>query len=337
MGQTGDVNIKIFGLSDTGIVRAQNQDSFLVGDLSAGKVLTDFSTRRVIKEKRTVIDLKLGSKGSLLAVADGMGGAAAGDLASMLGVDTLFSELLKGLGNGTRTNLTIPEMLKVGVERSNLRLWEESQMNIEYRGMGTTLTAALLHEKTAYIAEVGDSRAYLIRADQIEQLTKDQSAVQMLIDLGRLTKEQAATAPNRNIILQALGVEPSVQVALTKLELRKGDILLLCSDGLSNKVADEELRDLLLNTKSLDEGCRNLVELANMRGGEDNITLVVASVDGDLPAPVSNEPIWRTVEILSIFFPNEGRRGMHTSQFPRLSIEAARKAMQIDEDDEDDE
>src|SRR5262245_23209013 len=173
-----------------------------------------------------------------------MGGAAAGDIASQLGIDTLFAELVKGVNNGARSGMAMPDMLKTCVEKSNLRLWEESQLNIDYRGMGTTLTAALISKQTVYIAEVGDSRAYLIRSKRIEQVTKDQSAVQLLIDLGRLTKEQAETAPNRNIILQALGVEPSVQVALTKVELRRGDFLLLCSDGLSNKVGDEEICNL---------------------------------------------------------------------------------------------
>jgi serine/threonine protein phosphatase PrpC len=245
-----------------------------------------------------------------------MGGAAAGDVASQLGLDTLFAELLKGMNNGLRKSLSADDLLKVCVERSNRRLWEESQMNIDFRGMGTTLTAALVYGPFAYIAEVGDSRAYVLRSKRIEQVTKDQSAVQALIDLGRLTKEEAATAPNRNIILQALGVEPSVQVALTRVALRRGDYLLICSDGLSNKVAEEELRNIVLSPNQIDAACRNLIELANIRGGEDNITVVLARFDGEgLPAPNENEPISATVKVISDYCPAEARRELHTSQF----------------------
>lgn len=319
MTQQNNIHLKIFGISDTGVVRSQNQDSFIVSDLSTGTILADFSSRRFVPGTKEIIKQTLGEQGSLMAVADGMGGAAAGDIASYLGLNTLVDELNRAV-NGSKLNLTTTDLLKICIEKSNLRLWEESQMNIDYRGMGTTLTATLVVGKVAYIAQVGDSRAYLLRDKQFEQITKDQSAVQMLIDLGRLTKEQAATAPNRNIILQALGVEPNIQIAMTKLNLRSGDRLLLCSDGLSNKLSDEELRDIL-SVEELDIACRDMVELANLRGGEDNITVVTANFEGDgLEAPQADEPIWRTVEILSIFFPGEGRRGMQTSKLPRIKM-----------------
>jgi PPM family protein phosphatase len=319
--QQDEIILTAFGVTDTGLVRAQNQDSYLVADLSAETPLSELSTQRFLPGARIVTEQSVGPKGSLLVVADGMGGAAAGDIASQLGIDTLFAELVKGVSNGARAGMPMPDMLKSCVEKSNLRLWEESQFNVDYRGMGTTLTAALICRQTVYIAEVGDSRAYLIRSNRIEQVTKDQSAVQLLIDLGRLTKEQAETAPNRNIILQALGVEPSVQVALTRVELRRGDFLLLCSDGLSNKVADEEMCNLVLAPAPIDVSCRNLIALANMRGGEDNITVVLGNFDGQgLKPPDEEEPLWRTVEILSSYYPNEHRRELHTSQFPRPSF-----------------
>ena len=318
MAQQGNIQLRIFGVSDTGVVRAHNQDSFIVADLSTGAVLADFSARRFMSGEKQIIHQTLGNEGSLLAVADGMGGAAAGDIASYLCLDTLVAELNRAISNGKRAHLSVTDLLKICVEKSNLRLWEESQMNIDYRGMGTTLTTALVLGDTIYLGQVGDSRAYLMRGKQFEQITKDQSAVQMLIDLGRLTKEQAAVAPNRNIILQALGVEPSVQVAMTKISLRYGDSILLCSDGLSNKINDEEMRDILL-LEDLDAACRDMVKLANLRGGEDNITVLTARFEGEgLEHPIEDEPIWRTVEILSIFFPGEGRRGMQTSKLPRI-------------------
>src|SRR5262249_41626275 len=176
--------------------------------------------------------------------------------------------------------------------------------------------SALVYGKTAFIAEVGDSRAYVLRSEKIEQVTKDQSAVQALIDLGRMTKEEAATAPNRNIILQALGVEPSVQVAMTRVDLRRGDYLLLCSDGLSNKIEEEELRNIVFPDTPIDVACRNLIELANIRGGEDNITVVLARFDGEeLPTPKEDETISQTVEVISGYCMTEARRELHTSQF----------------------
>ncbi|KAF0248742.1 MAG: protein phosphatase, partial [bacterium] len=302
MAQQGNIQLRIFGISDTGVVRAHNQDSFIVADLSTGAVLADFSARRFMSGEKQIIHQTLGNEGSLFAVADGMGGAAAGDIASYLCLDTLVTEFNRAISNGRRAHFSVTDLLKICVEKANLRLWEESQMNIDYRGMGTTLTTALVLGDTIYLGQVGDSRAYLMRGKQFEQITKDQSAVQMLIDLGRLTKEQAAVAPNRNIILQALGVEPSIQVAMTKISLRDRDCILLCSDGLSNKINDEEMRDILL-LEDLDNACRDMIKLANLRGGEDNITVLTARFEGEgLERPIEDEPIWRTVEILSIFF-----------------------------------
>lgn len=331
MVQQGKIKITLFGISDTGVVRSQNQDSYLAADLQDGTVLADFSARRFRKDKGNLIDRDLSQDGNLLAVADGMGGAAAGDIASFLGLETLLTELNRARTNGARVHLTTPDLLKLCIEKSNFRLWEESQMNIDYRGMGTTLTAVLVKGSTAYIAEVGDSRAYLLRGNRYEQLTKDQSAVQMLIDLGRMTKDQALSAPNRNIILQALGVDPTIQVALMRLELRQNDQILLCSDGLSNKLEDDEMRDILLTEPSLDDACQTMVELANLRGGEDNITILLAKFVGeDLKEAAPEEDIWRTIEMLSIFFPMEGRRGVQTSKLPRV------KPTDDDSEDDDD-
>jgi PPM family protein phosphatase len=328
--QRDEIILTAFGLTDTGLVRSQNQDSYLVADLSIETPLSELSTQNLIPDERKLAEQRVSEKGSLLVVADGMGGAAAGDIASQLGIDTLFAELLKSMSNGMRHNMPIPDILKSCVEKSNLRLWEESQFNIDYRGMGTTLTAVVIHEQAAYIAEVGDSRAYLVRTNRIEQVTKDQSAVQMLIDLGRITKEQAETAPNRNIILQALGVEPSVQVALTKVNLRHNDHLLLCSDGLSNKIAEDELCNLVIGPAPLDVACRNMVALANMRGGEDNITVVLAKFVGDsLPPPDENEPLSQSVEILASYFPAEPRRELHTSQFTRPNFNKRKRKTDV--------
>ncbi|MBL8152356.1 MAG: Stp1/IreP family PP2C-type Ser/Thr phosphatase, partial [Blastocatellia bacterium] len=292
---------------------------FLIADLKTNDHISDCSTSHFIAETKEVINQPLSSEGTLLIVADGMGGAAAGDIASQLAIDTVFGELSKEIDRSN--TLSIVEMLKNSVEKTNTKLWEESQMNIDYRGMGTTLTAVLVYKQDLYIAQVGDSRAYLVRNREIEQVTKDQSAVQMLIDLGRISKQEAATAPNRNIILQALGVEPIVQVALTKVSIFRGDYLLLCSDGLSNKVEDEEIRDMLLSGSSIDVTCQKMVDLANFRGGEDNITVVVSRFDGEALKKPDREPIWKSIEIIESYYPSESRRGLVTSRFSQAQID----------------
>jgi protein phosphatase len=317
-----EVDLIIYGISNTGAVRSQNQDSYIIADLEGGTILSHFSARRLPRAHQQTIQHQLGKKGCLLVVADGMGGAAAGDLASQLGVELLAQEIINTQTKYERSIANVPNLLKICIERVNLRIWEESRTNIEYRGMGTTLTAVIILDDTLFIAQIGDSRAYLLRRQEFEQITKDQSAIQMLIDLGRLTKEQAATAPNRNIILQALGADPLVQVALSRLKPCNGDILLLCSDGLSNKIQDLEMHQILQETSSLGEACQTMVTLANQRGGEDNITLVTAQLLSEhFPAPdgVESTRIGPTLESLTIFFP-EGRRGYQTSKLPKLNL-----------------
>jgi serine/threonine protein phosphatase PrpC len=167
--------------------------------------------------------------------------------------------------------------------------------------MGATLTAVYLRGNAAYVAEVGDSRAYLIRAGGITQLTKDQSYVQTLVDAGDVTHEQAQESSQRNLILQAMGNQPKVVVALGRLELRNLDCLLLCSDGLTTKVSDDVMRDVILSSPDLSTARDRLVDLANERGGEDNTTVVLGGVSGDLPAPDSREPVDVTYRILESF------------------------------------
>jgi len=154
--------------------------------------------------------------------------------------------------------------------------------------MGTTLTAAIISNGVAYIAQVGDSRAYLLRGKDITQITKDQSLVQRWVDAGILEPEEAQTNPYRNVLTQSIGNGPAVKVALTEFPLYRNDYLLLCSDGLSNKISLQEMRQAVLKSNSISETCRKLIDEANRRGGEDNITVIVARFDGDTP-PAGNE------------------------------------------------
>jgi protein phosphatase len=203
-----------------------------------------------------------------------MGGASAGEVASEMAVKTIRDALMMPSYYSTEARL------KYAVEMANQRIHRHAQHDLNLLGMGTTVTAALVEDGTAHIAQVGDSRAYLLRKLTISQLTKDQSLAQYLVDIGQIAPEQVSTV-RQNIIMQALGAEETVHVALSRVELRCDDYLLLCSDGLSNKVSTKEIREILGVEPNLDAACDRLVGLANERGGEDNITVVVAHFNGE--------------------------------------------------------
>jgi protein phosphatase len=204
-----------------------------------------------------------------------MGGAAAGEIASEMAVTSMRDSLAE-----VNSSTEISEQLKSAAEIANERIWNHSQDNPELSGMGATLTAVLVQGTTAYIAQVGDSRAYLMRRDQIKQLTKDQSLAQMLVDSGAIKPEQMDSVP-QNVIMQAMGTQPAVKVAMTAVELFRNDCLVICSDGLSNKVPPNELREMIQEVEDLTEACRLLIDKANERGGEDNITVIIARFDGE--------------------------------------------------------
>lgn len=260
-----DVQVSVFARTDVGMHRSGNEDSFLVADLTAGKIGLgpDVSTHQ------------LGERGSLMIVSDGMGGAAAGEIASEMAVTTL-RESLAAMTSETE----ISEQLKSSAEVANEKIWNHSQENPELSGMGATLTAVLVQGTTAYIAQVGDSRAYLIRRQQIKQLTKDQSLAQMLVDSGAIKPDQMDSVP-QNVIMQAMGTQPAVKVAMTAVQLFRNDCLVICSDGLSNKIPPNELREMIQGIDDLTAACSLLIEKANERGGEDNITVIIARFDGE--------------------------------------------------------
>ena len=162
--------------------------------------------------------------------------------------------------------------------------------------MGTTTTAAGVLGERCYVTQVGDSRAYLVRHGQAHQLTKDQSLMQRLVEAGELTEEEAAQSERRNIILQALGPDPRVKVDLTHQDVRKGDVLVLCSDGLSGQVKNEEIAQIVSAAPDVRTACERLIGLANERGGPDNITVVLARFDGDGLRPAgAGEPVGHQV------------------------------------------
>ena len=267
----GSVTVEIYALSDVGRTREHNEDAFVVSDLSGGLPL-DFDSP---------VQQKVGARGVLFMVADGMGGAAAGELASATAVDVVLRYLRE---HWTSRDAVTPDQfvhtLEHATQTANGVIYRYATEHAELRGMGTTATVAGLLGDTLYLAQVGDSRAYLLRSGQARQLTKDQSLIQKLVEAGELTVEEAEFSERRNIILQALGPEAHIKIDLTHQRVRRGDILLLCSDGLSGIVRPDEIARAVREEPDLPSVCRRLVTMANEAGGPDNITVVAARFDG---------------------------------------------------------
>lgn len=270
--RTKPITARIFGRTDLGKTRDHNEDTFLIADL----------TRKDSTPPAEEREYALGERGLLLVVADGMGGAAAGELASEMATATIYRHLSDAwLPDAEATGQRFAFRLKEAVELANREIHDYAKSHPENRGMGTTATAVGILGDHLYVTQVGDSRAYLIRGRQAYQLTKDQSLMQRLVEAGELTEEEAAQSERRNIILQALGPDPKIKVDLTHQEIRRGDVLVLCSDGLSGQVKKEEIARSALDTRDLTAACERLIFMANERGGPDNITVVIARLDGD--------------------------------------------------------
>ncbi|MDH3569355.1 MAG: Stp1/IreP family PP2C-type Ser/Thr phosphatase [Gemmatimonadota bacterium] len=282
------IRIAVFGKTDVGRTREHNEDCFLVADL----------TRRKASLQPEVREHELGAKGSLFVVADGMGGAAAGEVASQMATETVYQHLLDHwLTDDENTPQQFAYRLKEAVETANARIHTHAKEHPELRGMGTTTTAVGVLGDHLYLAQVGDSRAYLIREGEAIQLTKDQSLMQRLVDAGEITEEEAEKSERRNIILQALGPDAKVRVDLTNQQLRRGDAVVLCSDGLSGQLTREEVATLVEQAdKDLIAQCSELIDRANERGGPDNITVVIVRFDGpQLRDPSSKEDVGHKV------------------------------------------
>ncbi len=280
----GEIRVNLFARTDVGQIREHNEDNFLVADLTK-------RARGLLEGNRMAV---LGRHGTLFAVCDGMGGAAAGEIASQLAVDIVYERMIDGLHDDhplARDELA--RRLVRAIEAAGLRIFQEAKLDRSRRGMGTTVTAAALVDDHLFFAQVGDSRGYLLRDGNLVQLTRDQSLVNQLIEAGQLTEEEAETFEHNNIILQALGTADTVQVDLTYCELRKGDIVMLCSDGLSGMVRFDEIREVLRTAAEPIDACKQLTERANQAGGHDNITVIVAKFDGDGLKPLSadTEPL----------------------------------------------
>ena len=214
----------------------------------------------------------------LFAVADGMGGAQAGEVASRLAAESLREQELG--------NLSALEQTVELIREANRRVYAYSSENASTRGMGTTMTVALVEGSVVTIGHVGDSRAYLLRDDQLTQLTQDHSLVAELVRSGRLSPKEAESHPRRSVITRALGTDSDVEVDVFSLRAQDGDLFLLCSDGLTSMVSDEGIARLLVTARAdLDDAGKKLIAAANQAGGEDNITVVLFELEGGEPEP----------------------------------------------------
>jgi protein phosphatase len=223
----------------------------------------------------------------LFVVADGMGGHAAGEVASRLAVETIQEWMAKYRGGTDSAEVGEPvatysreaNFLLTSIRRANRIIFDAAQSRPEYAGMGTTVVAVLGLDGQVVLAHVGDSRIYRIRDDQMVQLSRDHSLVREQVDLGLLSAEEAQVAPHRHLITRALGLKESVDVDLTEQPALPGDLLLLCSDGLSDLLEDEEMLAIIReHAHDLEEACQALVDRANAKGGDDNITAVLIGV-----------------------------------------------------------
>jgi serine/threonine protein phosphatase PrpC len=282
----GDIIVHVFGRTDVGRTREHNEDTFVVADLTS-------MNASLQPEVRTHVS---GPRGSLFMVADGMGGAAAGEIASAMATEATLSEVDR---RWRQLDDHDPELfahaLRGATEVANQRIHAYAQAHPENRGMGTTATIAGFLGDTLYVCQVGDSRAYLVRDGVAKQITKDQSLMQKLVEAGEMTVEEAEVSERRNIILQALGPEPTVKVDLTSQQVKRGDVLVLCSDGLSGQVRANEIAEVVKSEPDLVAVCKKLIDLANEAGGPDNITVVAARFEGDGLPDSSNETVGHRV------------------------------------------
>ena len=243
--------MQIWGLTDQGCVRKQNQDAYQVKKLDRGAVLA--------------------------VVCDGMGGAKSGNIASMLAVDVFSQEICRSYSPGMSQD-RVDQMLRSAVKLANFTVYDQAQQFEEFDGMGTTLVAVLVRGRKATVVHVGDSRAYGINADGIHQLTRDHSLVQMMVDRGDLTPEVAKSYPGKNFITRAIGTEPMVLCDIFHWPVTKGDYLLLCSDGLSNLMDDQEILFEVAHGVNKHHCCKRLLDIAKSRGAPDNVTSILVLV-----------------------------------------------------------
>ncbi|MFO1339532.1 MAG: Stp1/IreP family PP2C-type Ser/Thr phosphatase [Burkholderiaceae bacterium] len=247
------MQLEFFSALDTGRARSNNEDAVRIDENLA-----------------------------LAVLADGMGGYNAGEVASAMTVDCVHDDIARWLAEprGPRDENEIRQALIASAQHANHEVYQASQGKAEYAGMGTTLVTALFNEDRLWVGHIGDSRAYRWRDGRLEQLSRDHSLLQEQIDAGLLTAEEAAYSMNRNLVTRAVGVEPEVELEVVGHDLRAGDVVLLCSDGLSDMLPDPAIAQVMRASDSLEMTAQALVAAANAAGGRDNISVVLVRAKG---------------------------------------------------------
>jgi protein phosphatase len=258
--------LALCGATNVGVCRSENQDTFVIADLRSGDLSNPCSRA----------ELPLSSQGILLLVCDGMGGAAAGDLAARIAADAMKQQLV---GAGPTIAEHPDESLKSAVAGANGAVLAEAKARPAARGMGTTCTAAIVQPDRLSIAQVGDSRAYLWRDGRLQRLTRDQTMADQLVDCGALRPEDIPTYPYRHILTQAVGTHSTIEPITSDTRLQRGDRILLCSDGLHGPVPDSEIARILGAPVGIDRVTQELIHAALAAGGPDNVTVVVADCE----------------------------------------------------------
>ena len=281
------MRIAACGVSDPGLVRSNNEDAYAFVDLTTGAIIDIDAAEKVIE---------LGPRGGLLIVSDGMGGEKAGEVASAIVIEAMREHMTR-----PSSDQDVAAALCEAVTHANTRVIAAATEHGR-EGMGATVTAVLIHGGMAFNAEVGDSRAYLVRHGPLTPITKDQTYIQVLIDRGAVPIESLKKSSAKNVILQAIGKAPELIVAQRRIPLRRGDGILVCSDGLHGQVEDGEIRDVLLLTESFEEATSRLAVAANQRGGKDNVTVVLVAIDDEtLPPVLPGEDAAASVEVIRQF------------------------------------
>ncbi len=240
-----------WGVTDAGCVRSQNQDTYQIEELDRNTLLC--------------------------VVCDGMGGAKSGNVASTLAADVFVQEVRRTFSSGMEQG-QIDQMLQGAVKLANFTVFDQAQQFEEFSGMGTTLVAVLIKDEEVTIANVGDSRAYGINQNGIHRLTVDHSLVEMMVQRGEVTPEEAKTYPGKNYITRAIGTEAMVMCDLFHMDAQKGDCLVLCTDGLSNMIDDQEILFEVVHGVKKQFCCQRLLEIAKSRGAPDNVTGVLIQI-----------------------------------------------------------
>ncbi|SNX55592.1 Stp1/IreP family PP2C-type Ser/Thr phosphatase [Thermoanaerobacterium sp. RBIITD] len=237
----------VYALTDTGNVRENNEDSYYISNDDSLK---------------------------LFIVADGMGGCNGGEVASKYAIESVVNYFLTHYKKCNKDNESIKKFIVDSITYANEMVFDKSFSNFNLTGMGTTLTLLLIENSNYFIGHIGDSRAYLIRENNLKQITEDHSYVEELVKMGKITQEEARIHPQKNIITRALGIDEEIKVDMFTGEVHKNDIYFLCTDGLTNMLMDEQILKEFAESEKIDEACNNLIKLAKLNGGYDNITIV---------------------------------------------------------------